>query len=276
MPGKGRWRYGSLFILLVVSFTYIGYRGLYTPGLKEKFVTNSFCQIDVSDPQTPAAATYFIGLYALRAFDYTLNFGSQSFPVTHIVSEKSNVRVPNPYNLQVKNSGQHILGSIRSWSQNIYRMNIHISAPLTGSANRTGSSMTLTVENRLAYDLVDCLIYHRKRFLFVENIPAGSNRTITVDLGRMREREIFGEYEVEKITEAFDGNGSAPYLRRTQRSLASHILNGIHHKYRSKPDILILVGWLQDSPIQPHFDGATPPGAEVTMVNWELPVEVTL
>jgi hypothetical protein len=92
----------------------------------------------------------------------------------------------------------------------------------------------------------------------------------------MRTQEIFGENEVEKITSGFGGNGSAPYLRRTQRFLASHILNEIHRKYKSKPDIIILIGWLKDSPIQPHFDRATPPGADVTMVNWELPVEVTL
>jgi hypothetical protein len=275
-PGKGRWQYCSFLLLIIALFTYIGTRGLLSPGLKGKFFTNSYCQIDVSDPGTPAAATYFIGLYALQALDYRLNFGSQAFPVTHVVPEHSNVRTPNPYLLQNKDNGQYILGSIKSWSQNIYRLNLNLTAPLTGSANRTGSAMTLAVESRLAHDLIDCLIYYRKRFLFIEDIPANSRRTISVDLEKMREQEIFGEYEVEKIISGFDDNGSATYLGKTQRHLAARLLNEIHHKYKLKPESIVLVGWLQSSPVQPHFNVATPPGADVTVVNWELPVEVTL
>ena len=91
----------------------------------------------------------------------------------------------------------------------------------------------------------------------------------------MKEKEIFGEHEVDAIIRHFGGSGPATYLKSTQRSLTAHLLFDIHHKYQSRPDSVILVGWLQAGLVQPQFDRAAPPGADLTMVNWELPVQVT-
>ncbi len=39
---------------------------------------------------------------------------------------------------------------------------------------------------------------------------------------------------------------------------------------------MILIGWMQTGLIQPQFNQAHPPGAGITLINWELPVEMTL
>ena len=275
-PGKFRWRNSLYLILMIMIFTSIGYWGFYHPKLKQKFTYNIFCQLDVADSNTPASARYFIGLYSLINLDYELNFGPYTYPVSHILSEKSNTKIPNPYVLLKKDSGQHIIGTIQRWSHNFYQLNLHFTSPLVGNARRDKSFMTLMVENRLPHNLVDGLIYYRKRFLFVENISAGTRQTIQYDLAKLKKKEIFGEHEVEKIIRHFDGNGSASYLRKTQRSLTSDLLLKIHAKYKSRPDRMVLVGWLETGLIQPEFNPISPPGAGITMINWELPVETIL
>jgi hypothetical protein len=275
-PGKFRWRNSLYLILMIMIFTSIGCWGFYHPKLKQKFTYNSFCQLDVADSNTPASARYFIGLYSLINLDYELNFGPYTYPVSHILSEKSNTKIPNPYVLLKKDSGQHIIGTIQRWSHNFYQLNLHFTSPLVGNARRDKSFMTLMVENRLPHNLVDGLIYYRKRFLFVENISAGTRQTIQYDLAKLKKKEIFGEHEVEKIIRHFDGNGSASYLRKTQRSLTSDLLLKIHAKYKSRPDRMVLVGWLETGLIQPEFNPIGPPGAGITMINWELPVETIL
>jgi hypothetical protein len=192
------------------------------------------------------------------------------------VSEKSNAKIPNPYVLQNGDSGQQIIGSIPRWSHNFYTLNLHFTSPLAGNARRDKSFMTLTVENKLPQNLVDCLIYYRKRFLLVEDILAGNRQTIKYNLAKLKKKEIFSEHEIEKIIRHFDGNGSASYLRKTQRYLTSDLLLEIHHKYKSRPDSLVLVGWIEAGLIQPEFKQARPPGTGITMVNWELPVETAL
>ena len=275
-PGKVRWRNSLYLILMILIFTSLGYWGFYHPKLKQKFTYNSFCQLDVADSNTPASARYFIGLYSLVNLEYELNFGSYTYPVSHLISGKSNAKIPNPYVLKNEDSGQQIIGSIPRWSHTFYKLDLNFTSPLAGRARRDKSFMTLMVENRLPYNLVDCLIYYRKRFLFVEDILAGNRQTIKCNLAKLKKKEIFSEHEVEKIVRHFDGNGSASYLRKTQRYLTSNLLLQIHHKYKSRPDSLILVGWIEAGLIQPEFNPISPPGAGITMINWELPVETTL
>jgi hypothetical protein len=196
--------------------------------------------------------------------------------VTHIIAEKSNSKIPNPYELHKKDSGQHIIGSIPRWSHNFYKLNLNITSPLAGYARRDKSFMTLMVENKVPHNLVDCLIYYRKRFLFIEDILASNRQTIKLNLAKLKKKEIFSEHEVKAIVKRFDGSGSVSYLRKSQRHLTTDLLLKIHNKYKSRPTSLVLVGWMQTGLIQPDFNQTSPSGAGITMINWELPVEITL
>jgi hypothetical protein len=136
--------------------------------------------------------------------------------------------------------------------------------------------MTLMVENRLPYKLVDCLIYYRKRFLFVEDILASNRQIMKINLIKLKKKEDFGEHQIDSLMRRFDGNGSDKYLRNTQRYLTPELLLEIHDKYKAKSDSMILIGWVQAGLIQPQFIPAHPPGSGITMINWELPVEMTI
>ena len=105
---------------------------------------------------------------------------------------------------------------------------------------------------------------------------AGNRKTIKINLAKLKKKEIFSEHELETIVKRFDGNGSASYFRKTQRNLTSDLLLEIHNKYQSRPDSIILVGWMQAGLIQPEFNQTSPAGGGITMINWELPVEITL
>ena len=275
-PGKGRWQAGLLVIVMITAFTSIAYWGIYLPSLKQKFSYNSFYQIDAAAPNAPAAATYFIGLYSLKKIKYGVNFGATAAPVSPVVSEKSDAKIPDPYELQTMDDGQQIIGSVESWSHNFYKMKLPGALHLTGQAHDDNSFVTLMVENNLPHDLVDCLIYYRKRFSFAADIPAGNRQTIKIDLAKLKKKEIFGEHQVESIARHFQGNGSDPYLRNAQRKLTPKLLHEIHSKYQAESNRLILIGWVPDDLIQPQFYRAHPPGSGITLVNWGFSVETTL
>ena len=272
---KGRWQYSLYIGVLIIVFFFIGNWGLNIPKSKQTFTYNSFCQLDITDPAAPAAAKYFIGLYSLIKIRYALNFGSYIFPATHIISERSSAKIPNPYELQKKDSGQEITGSLPRWSHSFYKLNLNLPSPLAGYARRDNSFMTLVVENKTLHRLVDCLIYYRKRVVFVEDILANNRQTIKLNLANLKKKEISGEHEIQAIVRRFEGNGSAFYLRETQQQLASDLLYQIHNNYKSRPDSLILVGWMQNSLIQPKINPPNPSGEGITIIKWELPVETT-
>jgi hypothetical protein len=275
-PGKDRWLYGFGLISLIILFTSIGYWGFVSTNLKQKFGFNSFCRIDLADSGAPATARYIIGLYSLKKSAYRFHFGSHIYPVTPMISAKSNTKVPDPYVLQNSDSGQYINGSVHPWSHSFYKMKLQVTSPLTGHVRLDKSFMTLMVENKVPHNLVDCLVYFRKRFLFVEDILANNRQTIKIDLAKFKRKEIFGEHEVEKIARHFDDNDSNAYFRKIQRYLTSDLLREIHNKYKSRSDSLILIGWMQAALIQPEFDQNSLPGTGITMINWDLPVEIAL
>ena len=274
-PGRSRWQYGLGIIMMMGIYTFIGYWGFYHPYLKQKFAYNSFCQLKVTGTETPAFARYYIGLYSLKNTAYDVNFGSYSFPVSHIKSEKSNIKIPDPYVLYTRESGQHIIGSINRWSHNFYMLNLNLDAPLAGYARRDNSFLTLMVENKLPHNLVDCLVYYKKRFIFIEDISANNRQAVKLNLTKLKKKEIFGDQEVDKIMGRFEGNGSPFYLRKTQQNLTPDLLFEIHNKFKTKPDSMILIGWLQADMIKPEFNQPVPPGYGLTMVNWEIQVETS-
>ncbi|MCP4624157.1 MAG: hypothetical protein GY850_11560 [bacterium] len=275
-PGRSRRRYSLFFIVTILFFTFIGYRGFYSPNLKHKISYNSFCQLDIADPDAPAAARYYIGLYSLANLEYGLKFDSYFYPVSHIISDQSTAKVPNPYVLQNKDDGQHLIGSIQPWQHNFYQLNLHLTSPVAGYARHDKSFVTVMVENSLPHNLVDCLIYYRKRIITIEDILAGSRQTIKLDWTKLKKMEFFSEHEVEAIVRRFDDNGAGSYLRKIQKKVTSDLLFKIHNKYKSRPGSMILLGWVRSGLIQPDFDRIDPPGAGVTMINWELPVEIIL
>jgi hypothetical protein len=274
-PGRSRWKFGLCIIVMISIFTYIGYRGFYYPHLKQNFAYNSLCRLNVSGTEALAFARYYIGLYSLKNTEYGVNFGSWSFPVSHLKSEKSNQKIPNPYVLHTKESGQHIIGSINRWSHNFYMLNLNLDSPLAGYARQDNSFLTLTVESKLPHNLVDCLIFYKKRFIFIEDISANKRQIVKLNLTKLKKNEIFNDQEVDKIMGRFDGNGSSFYLRKTQQNLTPDLLLEIHNKYKTKPDSIILIGWIQADMIRPQFSQPVPLGNGLTMVNWELQVETT-
>jgi len=274
-PGPRR-RYFSLGLLLMITvFTAVGYWGLYVPNLKKAAAYNSFCQLDLSEPGTPAYATYILGLYALKKLPYEIDFGAYSYPVTPILSERSRTKIPNPYVLQINAGGPRIVGSANRWSQNFYKLSFDLESPLAGYARQDNTFLTLALENKLPHNLVDCLIYYKRRFFRIDDIAANSHPTLRLRLATLKETEIFNDHEAGKIINYFDKRGPASYLRAMQSNLARDLLLEIHHKYQNRSGSMIFIGWVPDGLIRPAFNRSNPAGTGLTLVTWELPVEIT-
>ena len=273
--GRRRRQFGLYIIMMISFFASIGYWGFYHPYLKQKFSYNSFCQLKVSGSEALAFARYYIGLYSLEETTYSVNFGSHSLPVSHLISEKSNLKIPNPYVLVTKESGHHITGSIKRWSHNFYMLKLNLDSPLSGSARRDDLFLTLMVKNQLPNHLVDCLIYYKKRFIFIEDIPADKQQLVRLNLTNLKKQEIFGDHEIAKIIRHFGDIGSPFYLRKTQQYLTPDLLLEIHNNYKAKPDSMILIGWMPADLVRPQFNYPVAATTGLTLVKWELRVETT-
>jgi hypothetical protein len=275
-PGKQRLKNSCYLLVIIVSFSALSYWFFFYPNHRQNFTYNSFYQLDVSGQDTPAFGKYIVGLYSLKKSAYRLSLGALSQPVTHILSKRSAKKIPNPYILHESDSGQRIMGLLSSWSNNFYMMNSKLDAPLLGHALQDDHHLTLALENQLPFGLVDCLVYFKKRFIFIDDILAKKRQVIKLKISDLKKTEIFNDQEAERINNRLVSNGARSYLKAMQRNLIKEVLVQVHDKYRSKRDSLFLIGWGQGEVVQPTFMMPTnPAGKRLTMVNWILPVEIT-
>jgi hypothetical protein len=272
-PGRMRWRYSLGLLVMIIIFSVIGYRLYYYPNLSRKLTYNTFCQLEVSGPDVPAFANVFIGLYSLQKSSYGLDFGTEANPVSHILSTRARSKVPAPYALWLNDRGQQIVGALNRRSHNFYRMQLRFDSPLAGSALQDDSFLTLKVENKLPRNLIDCLVYYKRRFVFVEDIPANTRQVLKLSLAELKATEIFNDQEMQKIIRQLDSRSGAGFLRSARMNLTKDLILEIHKKYRSKADSMILIGWMPAGLFQPEFTPSGPTGTGLTLVCWQLPVE---
>ena len=253
----------------------LSYWCFFYPNHKQSFTYNSFYQLDISGRDTPAFGKYIIGLYSLKKSAYRLSLGTSSQPVTHLLSKRSAKKIPNAYILHESDTGQRILGVLNSWSDNFYMMNSKLDSPLLGHALQDDHHLTITLENKLPFGLVDCLVYFKKRFILIDDILAKKQQVIKLNLSELKKTEIFNDHEAERIINRLESNGSRSYLKTIQRNLTKEALLQVHYKYRSTRDSLFLIGWGRGGLVQPTFINTNPAGKHLTMVNWILPVEIS-
>ncbi len=275
-PGKARWKNSFALLIMIIVFTAIGYRGFFHPNHQQKIAYNSFGRLNLSGRLPSASLKYIIGLYAIKNSAYRLDFSDLSDPVTPVVSLRSRSKTPVPYILQQNHNRQTIVGTLNKWSHSFYKIDLNFFVPIDGYANRDDRHLTISIDNRMPYDIVNCLVYFKKRFVFVEQIKANYKRVIKLELSELKKTEIFNEHDLSRIIDRQKTNGTSSYLQSSQETVSEDLLREIHARYKSAPNRLIFVGWMQGGVISPRFLKSEPKGENLTLVNWELPVELTL
>ena len=275
-PGKTRWKNSFALLIMITVFSAMGYRGFLYPNQMQKISFNSFGLLNMSGRLPSAPLKYIIGLYAIHNSPYQLYFSELSDPVTPIISLRSRRKTPGPYVLQQNNSRLTIAGTLNKWSHSFYKIDSNFLVQIEGHANRDDRHLTISVDNRMPYDIVDCLVYFKKRFAFVEGIKANNRHVIKLELSDLKKTEIFNDHELSRIIDSLKTNGTSSLLEASQEVITEDVLREIHARYKSAPDRLIILGWMQAGVISPRFLKNEPKGESLTLINWELPVEIAL
>jgi hypothetical protein len=269
-----RWRYSCFILMIVFISTLLSYWRFFYPNNIKDFTYNSFCQLDISGSNNDASAKYIIGLYALKKTTYRLGFGSFSNSVTHILSQRSKKKTPEPYVIHENHIGQQIVSFLKKWDHNFYMLTSRIESPVVGQAVRDNQYVTLTIENTLPHQIVDCIIYYKKRFVFIDDIRANKRHHIKLKLADLRKTEMFYEEQTEHIINRLNVQATTSYLKTSQRNLTEDVIRGIHTRFSLKRDSMVLIGWVKGGVMQPKFDQTHRLGENLTLINWEIPVEI--
>jgi hypothetical protein len=275
-PGKARWKYSLALLSTIIFFTAAGFLVFFFPAHRQALTYNSFGYLNLSERKPAGPLKFIVGIYSIKNAAFQLDFGQRSNPITPIVSERSRRKIPVLYVLHEKNGSQQNEGALSRWSHSFYKMESNPMAPIEGDAKRDNRRLIVRVDNRMPHRITNCLVYFKKRFVFVEDIPAQNRVTLKLELSDLKKTEIFNNHEINRILDGLIKKGDRNYLKASLQIITEDALPKIHARYKSAPDRLVILGWIRAAMSPPGFEQNQLKGENLTLISWELPVEIAL
>ena len=275
-PGKTRWKYSLALLGTIIFFTAAGFLGFFYPAHRQALTYNSFGYLNLSEQMPAGSLKFIVGIYSIKNAAFQLDFGQRSNPITPILSERSRRKIPVLYVMHEKNGSQQIEGTLSRWTHSFYKMESNLMAQIEGHAKQDNQRLTVKVDNKMSHRLTNCLVYFKKRFVFVEDIPAQKRLTINLELSDLKKTEIFNIHGTNRIIDGLIKKDASNYLKASQEIITEDALPKIHARYKSAPDRLVILGWIQAGMTPPGFKQNQLKGQNLTLISWELPVELAL
>jgi hypothetical protein len=273
--GNKRWQHGICLLIVIALFTLAGYGLYFLPSQKKRFGTNSFSQLVITGHHMPAVGKFTLGLYSLNAVEYTLSLGARFYPVTHVMLENTNRKVPNPYVLHEDDSGQQILGVLDKCSHIFFVVNAKFEFPILGQVRRDAQNLRLKIENQTSDKILACKVYVDNRFFDLGDLPAHTVQRKKITGADLNRKHMFTHQDAEKMAMNFYSDDSKSLSKPICADLFENILLKVHAKYKSRRDTMLFIGWIQRGLIQTNVEPFETKGADLTMINWEIPIEMS-
>jgi hypothetical protein len=256
-------------LLLIMAFSLVSYGLFFYPNNKKHLAYNSFAHMNIAGQHQIAFGHYIIGLYPIKETAYTIHFGTESYPVTHLLSQQPEKKTPDPYVVYATNSEQHIQGFSEKWSHNFFTLNVKLEFPILSQARFDAEDLHIMINNMTPHSIKDCWGYFDQQFFFLDEIMPGDKQVKTIAQSAMVTEKLLTELE----TEQFISNLAMKDLVTTmQRGLIKDILGTVQATYQDRQDVVYLIGWIESGIIQARFTGPGIIGEDLTLITWEIPI----
>jgi hypothetical protein len=259
-------------LLSILAFSLLSYGVFFYPNTRNHLAYNSFCHVNIAGQHQIAFGQYVIGLYPITDTMYTVHFGSESYPITHLLSDQPEKKTPDQYVVYETNSGQHIQGFLEKWSHNFFTLNLKLELPILSQARFEDRDLHIVMNNMTPYSIKDCWGYFDQQLFFLGEIMPGEKQVKTIAQAAMLTKNLLTEPEVEQFVSNLALHDSSPLVNTMQRELIKDILSTVHATYQDRQDVLYLIGWTESGVIQTSFTGPGIIGEDLTLITWEIPV----
>jgi hypothetical protein len=259
-------------LLTILAFSLASYGLFFYPNTRKHLAYNSFCHINIAGQDQIAFGQYVIGLYPIKDTTYTVHFGPEAYPVTHLLLEQPEKKTPDQYVVYETNSGQHIQGSSEKWSHNFFTLNVKLEFPIVGQARFEAQDLHLMIDNMTPHSITGCWGYFDRQLFFLDEIIPGEKQVKTIAQSAMLTKNFLTEPETEQFVSNPGSHNASSLLNRMQQGLIQDILRTVDATYQDRQDVLYLLGWIESGIIPTSFSEPGIIGEDLTLITWEIPV----
>ena len=284
----------AVLLLCAISGSFLLFRGT----SKKVLSYNIFAHLHGGPASQQAEAQYITGLYTIQESAYRLLFDSASYPIEHLPPIPARGALPKAYQIHQSGKGQEVRGWSGDWRSQFFQLSATIGFPLSAEARLNEKGLELQLRNGSKATVQDAVLYFQQGLYLFGKMPADEERQYHIALADIREnrafdpnkfvREQYTASEPEEVSgqdsrmtaflreifrKLFARPNASMYVPAMQKKLLPDVLDAVHASYQARSDVLCLVGWMPESPINMDMSQSGAKGESLTLLTWEIPLQ---
>jgi len=239
---------------------------------------NGLLHLHLSQQRQVAAGEYVIGVYAMQAAPYSLDFSGQSYPLTALFPKNAPRQAAVPFRLYETPSGQQISGELGKWSQMFFSLNLPVELPISGHLSENSGAFTFRGEHLMRHAISNAYLTFGGNVYAVGDLSGEQVerlcQKITFDAATdfVPENATASAAKTSIFSRLIYGKSASDFLQRDmQRELAAKLMPRLRDAYRERADVACLMGWLSEPFIQAKLEGERTSALSLTVLTWEIP-----
>ena len=241
--------------------------------IKYKLSSNGILHLKMTGPQALAQWKYYWGIYTQKDGEFRLPLGSDDLLLTSIPTHYTEANEFHNYGLHESDEGRSLLFPLHRWSHRFFSLSGFGEFPIQAKAQFQEQELTLSIENRSSFPILNCNVYFGGRLLAFGNIAAEEKLIKRFNLKTLDPKNVFTSKEVEAILKNGLGNGSGSFSQGMEMEFTKDLWISIHEKNQWQADRIFLIGWIDSLIFPAHMKQKTPFRNRVNVLEWEIPLE---
>ena len=241
--------------------------------IKYKLSSNGILHLKITGRQALAQWKYFWGIYTQKDGEFRLPLGSDDLLLTSIPTQYTDGNEFRNYSLHESNDGRSLLFPLHRWSHRFFSLSGFGEFPMEAKAQFQEEGLSLSLENRSSFPILNCNVYFGGRLLAFGNIAPEEKLIKRLNLTTLGPKNAFTAKEVEAFLKNGLGDGPGSFPKGMEMEFTKDLWISIHEKNQWKADRIFLVGRI-DSLIWPApLKQKTPFRNSIQVLEWEIPLE---
>lgn len=234
-----------------------------------KLSSNGILHLKITGPQAPAQWNYYLGIYTQKDGEFRFPLGPEDPLLTSIPPALIDAYQFYTYTLHESRGVRSLRVPLHRWSHRFFSLTGFRELPLQAQARFQEEGISLSIENRSSFSILNCLVYFGGRLFTLGNIGPEERLNKRLSLTPQGPGIPFTPREVEVMLKA--GLKDGPM--ELEMEMTKNLWFSIQERSQYKIDRIFLVGWIDSqsfpSPAKP--ENLFP--SRVHILEWEIPLE---
>jgi hypothetical protein len=241
--------------------------------IKYSLLSNGILHLKMTGRQAPAHWKYYWGIYTQKDGEFRLPLGSDDWLLTSIPTHYGQANEFHNYGLHESDEARFLLFPLHRWSHRFFSLSGFGEIPVQAKAQWSEQELSLSIENRSSFPILNGHVYFGGRLLAFGNIAPSEKLIKRWNLKTLDLKNTFTSKEVEAILKNGLRNGSGSFSKGMEMEFTKDLWISIHEKNQFTLDRIFLIGWIDSMIFPGPVKQKTPFRNSLHVLEWEIPLE---